>query len=143
MYSNQKFQNTALIADKALVTILVEYPNFEDMFSKKSAVVLSEHTEIDTHTIDLEEDKEPLYRPIYNLDTVELEILKTYIETNLANGFICLLISPTSALILFDKKFDKSHRLYIDYRGLNNIIIKNRYPLLLVKQSLDYLGHAK
>ena len=41
------------------------------------------------------------------------------------------------ALILFILKPDRTIRLYIDYRGLNKIIIKNCYPLLLVSKMLD------
>ena len=74
---------------------------------------------------------------------MELETLKIYIKTNLANGFIRPSKSPAGALILFDKKPDGSFRLCVNYRGFNNIIIKNRYPLLLVSESLDCLSHAK
>ncbi len=57
--------------------------------------------------------------------------MKAYIENNLANGFIRPLKSSAGAPILFDKK------------GLNNLTIKNRYPLLLVGESLDQLGRAQ
>ena len=50
-------QIATLIADKTLVTIPAEYSDFEDVFSKESAVVLPEHTEINTNAIDLEEGK--------------------------------------------------------------------------------------
>ena len=49
----------------------------------------------------------------------------------------------TGALILFAKKKDRILRLYIDYRGLNKIIIKNYYLLLLILESLDRLAKAK
>ena len=39
------------------------------------------------HVIELEEGKQPPFGPIYRLGPVELETLKTYIKTNLANGF--------------------------------------------------------
>ena len=74
---------------------------------------------------------------------MELEIFKTYIKTNLANSFIRLSQSPVGAPILFDKKLDGSFRLCVNYRGLNNITIKNRYPLPLIGESLDWLGRAK
>ena len=77
------------------------------------------------HTIELEENKQPLFGPIYSLELVELEILKTYIETNLANGFIRIFKSPARAPIFFNKKLDESFRFCVDYRGLNNITIKN------------------
>ena len=143
VYPDRKVQVATLIADEAPVAILAEYSDFENMFSKESAAILPEHTEINTHAIDLEERKQPPYGPIYSLGPVELETLKTYIETNLANGFICLSKSPAGAPILFDKKPNGSLRLCVDYWGLNNITIKNRYPLPLVGESLDRLGRAK
>ena len=72
-----------------------------------------------------------------------METLKTYIKTNLANGFIRPSKSPAGAPILFDRKPDGSLRLCVDYRGLNNLTIKNRYPLPLIGESLDRLGRAK
>ena len=77
------------------------------------------------HAIELEEDKQLPFGPIYSLGPVELETLKTYIETNLANGFIRPSKSPAGALILFNQKPDGSFRLCVDYWGLNNITIKN------------------
>ncbi len=69
--------------------------------------------------------------------------MKTYIKNNLANGFIRPSKSPAGAPILFDKKPDASLRLCMDYRGLNNLTIKNRYPLPLVGESLDRIGRAR
>ena len=95
------------------------------------------------HAIELEEGKQPPFGPIYSLGPVELETLKTYIETNLANGFIRPSKSPAGALIFFDRKPDGSLRLGVDYWGLNNITFKNQYPLPLIGESLDWLGQAK
>ena len=72
-----------------------------------------------------------------------LETLKAYIETHLKTGFIQLFKSHTGVLILFDKKPDGSLRLYVNYQVLNNLIIKNRYPLPLIDKSLDYLSCIK
>ncbi len=74
---------------------------------------------------------------------MELEALKTYIETHLKTGFIRSSKSPTGAPILFDKKPDGSLRLCVNYQGLNNLTIKNRYLLLLIGEALDCLGQAK
>ena len=95
------------------------------------------------YAIKLEEGKQPSFGLIYNLDSVELETLKTYIETNLANGFIRPSKSHMGAPILFDKKPDRSLWLCVDYWGLNNITIKNQYPLFLIGESLNQLGRAK
>ena len=102
-----------------------------------------ENTGINDHSIELIESKQPQYAPIYSLGSVELETLKVYIEIHLKNGFIWPSKSPAGAPILFDKKPDRSLRLCVDYQGLNHLTIKNRYPLPLIGESLDRLGHAK
>ena len=138
-----KLQIAGLIAKEAPIKVPTEYSDFTDDFSPDLATELPEHTEFNTYAIDLEEDKQQLYGPIYSLGPVELETLKIYIKTNLPNGFIHPSKSPTSAPILFDKKPNGSLHLCVDYRGLNNITIKNWYPLLLVGESFDCLGRAK
>ena len=95
------------------------------------------------HAIKLEEGKQLSFRPIYSLGPVELKTLKTYIKTNLANGFIRPSKSLARAPILFNRKPDASFRLCVDYWGLNNIPIKNRYLLSLIGESLNWLGRAK
>ncbi len=74
---------------------------------------------------------------------MELEILKAYIENNQASGFIRPSKSPAGASILFNKKPDSSLRLCVDYQDLNNLTIKNWYPLPLVGELLDRLGRAR
>ena len=125
------------------VTVSTEYSDFADVFSEKSANVLPERTGANEHAIKLKEGKQPPYGPIYSLGPVELETLKTYIETNLANGFIRASKSPAGAPILFVRKPNGSLCLCVDYRGLNNLTIKNWYPLPLIGKSLDRLGQAK
>ena len=104
---------------------------------------LPENTGMNEHAIKLEEGKQPLFGPIYSLGPVELEILKTYIETNLAISFIQPFKSPTRVSILFDKKPNRNFRLYVDYWGLNNITIKNLYLLSFISELLDRLGQAR
>ena len=134
-------QIASLVAEE--VQIPSEYSDFSDVFSEEKASILPEATELNQHAIELQEGQQPLYGPIYSLGPVELETLKTYIETNLANGFIWPSKSPAGASILFVGKPDGSLRLCMDYRGLNNLRIKNRYPLPLIGESLDRLSRAK
>ena len=124
------------------VTIPEAYKDFEDVFSTKKTGHLPLHEDYN-HAIDLVDDKQPSYGPIYSLSKNELSILWTYIEKNLANGFIRPSKSPAGAPILFVSKPNRGLRLCVDYRGLNNLTIKNRYPLFLVGKSLDRLGQAK
>ena len=121
----------------------MEYSDYNDVFSTENAAKLPENTGMNEHTIELEEGKQLIFGPIYSLGPVELETLKTYIKTNLANGFIRQSKSPAEAPILFDRKPNGSLRLCVDYRGLNNITIKNQYPLSLVGEPLDRLDRAK
>jgi hypothetical protein len=83
------------------------------------------------------------YGRIYNLSEVELRTLKAYIETNLANGFIQRSSSPAAAPILFAKKKDGCLRLCINYRALNAVTVKNRYPLPLISEMLDRVRDAR
>ena len=138
-------------ARKAQIALLVieevhipsEYSDFSDVFSEEEASILPEVTEMNQHAIELQEGQQPPYGPIYSLGPVELETLKTYIKTNLANDFIWPSKSPTGTPILFVRKPDGSLRLCVDYRDLNNLTIKNRYPLPLIGESLNRLGRAK
>ena len=98
---------------------------------------------INNYAIELVDDWQPSYGPIYSLGFVKLEILKACIENNLANGFIRPSKSPVRVLILFDKKPDGSLRLCVDYRSFNNLIIKNWYLLPLVRESLNQLGWVR
>jgi hypothetical protein len=72
-----------------------------------------------------------------------LEVVREYIEENLANGFIQHSRSPTGAPIFFVKKKDGSLHLVVDYRGLNKVTIQNRYALPLISSLLERLSEAK
>ena len=136
-------QISGLIAEKAFTKVSAEYLDFADVFSPDLASKLLKYIGIKNHAIELVNSQQLPYGPIYSLRPVELKILKAYIETNLANGFIRLSKSSAGAPILFDRKSDSSLRLRINYRGLNNLTIKNRYPLPLIGKSLDKLKRAK
>ena len=82
--------------------ILAEYLDFADVFFLDLTSELLKHTRINNHAIKLVDGQQPLYKPIYNLKPVELETLKAYIETNLANKFIRLFKSPANTPILFN-----------------------------------------
>ena len=116
---------------------MAEYSDYSNIFFVENAAELLENTGMNDHTIKLKEGKQPPFEPIYSLGQVELETLKIYIETSLANDFICPSKSSAGASILFDRKSDRSLRLCVNYQGLNNITIKNLNPLPLIGESLD------
>ena len=120
---DREIQIASLLTKK--VKIPDKYLDFTNVFSEKKVLVLSEHTELNKYTINLENDKQPPYRPIYSLGPVELETLKTYIKTHLKTRFIWPSKSPANTPILFDKKPDGNLCLCVDYWDLNNFTIKN------------------
>ena len=99
IYLVQNAQIALLLIEK--VTVSEKYLDFADVFSKKSAKVLPKRMGINKHVIKIEKEKQQSYGFIYCLGLVELEILKTYIETNLINGFIWPSKSSTKAPIIF------------------------------------------
>jgi hypothetical protein len=94
------------------------------------------------HNIDILPGSKPPNRPIYTLSQDELAELKRQLTDLLDRGLVRPSISPFGAPVLFARKKDGSLRLCIDYRGLNNITIKNSYPLPRVDEMLDRLHGA-
>jgi hypothetical protein len=118
------------------------YREFSDVFSKERADLLPEHRKYDMK-IELKTGSQPPYGPIYNLTQDELKALKEYLDENLAKGFIVPSKSPAGAPILFAKKKDGSLRLCVDYRKLNSITVKDRFPIPLINSLIDRLQSAK
>ena len=81
--------------------------------------------------------------PIYSLGPIKLKIFKTYIKINLPISLMITLKLSANIPILFICKPDSSFSLCVNFWGLNNLIIKNWYPLSLIEKSLDRLGQAK
>lgn len=125
MHPFYKAQIALLIANKVSIEVFKKYVRYVDIFFKKTIVELPKYTKINDYPIDLEEGKQPLYGPIYNLRLIELKTLKTYIKNNLKNRFIRLLKFLTGTPILYIKKTNSFLFLCIDYQGLNNLTIKN------------------
>ena len=73
----------------------------------------------------------------------ELLLLREYIEENHVKGFIRYSSSPAGASVLFIKKADGSLRFCVDYRSLNEMTIKNLYPLPLIQKTLARLQKAR
>lgn len=118
-----------------------EYREFADVFSEGEARDLPPHRPYD-HTIDLDEGSALPVGRVYNMSERELKALKDYIDEMLGKGFIRASNSPSGAPVLFAKKKDGSLRLCVDYRGLNRITRKNRYPLPLIGNLVDQLRAA-
>jgi hypothetical protein len=128
--------------EKGVKEIPIQYHDFKDVFEKKNANILPEHCPYD-FVIELQEGIQLPFGPINNLSQTELVALHEYIDKNLSKKFIRHSKSPAKTPILFVKKKDGSLRMCVDYRGINKIIKKNRYPLPLISGLLEQLGSAK
>lgn len=137
---NPQLRATAVSAPD-LCAVPKIYHQYADVFSKQNADKLPPHRPYDHH-IPLKDGTTPPFGPIYSLSEVELKTLKEYLDENLEKGFIRPSESPAAAPILFVKKKDGTLRLCVDYRRINNITIKNRYPLPLIPELLDRLKSA-
>src|SRR5262249_20515846 len=79
----------------------------------------------------------------YRMAPAELAELKKQLQDLLEKGLIRPSVSPWVAPVLFVKKKDGSFRMCIDYRKLNQVTVKNRYPLPQIDDLFDQLGSAK
>ena len=116
--------------------------HFPNVFSKQKADILPEHRFYDA-PIDLFPGVSPPWGPIYRLTQQEEKALEDYCNENLSKKWIQHSKSPAGAPIFFVKKKDGSLQPCVDYKGLNNITIKNRYPLPLISSILVTLSKAK
>ncbi|GJY41865.1 putative reverse transcriptase domain-containing protein [Tanacetum coccineum] len=89
--------------------------------------------------IDLVLGASPVARAPYRLAPSEMKELSVQFQELLEKGFIRLSSSPCEAPVLFVKKKDGSFRMCIDYRELNKLTVKNRYPLPRINDLLDQL----
>ncbi|KJZ71398.1 hypothetical protein HIM_09186 [Hirsutella minnesotensis 3608] len=88
-------------------------------------------------------ETEPPWGPLYGMSREELIVLRKTLTELLDKGFIRAISSPASAPVLFVRKPGGGLRFCIDYRGLNAITKKDRYPLPLIEEALRSLSKAK
>lgn len=141
--SEGKQDAKGLLVAKTKPVIPEEFKEFKDMFIEKEGKdALPPHAEWD-HVMPLEEGKTPPFGGIYSHSAEDLGTLREYIATSLEKGWIRESNSPAASPVLFVPKPDGSRRLCVDYRALNNITIKDRYPLPLPEEMRDRLQGAK
>jgi hypothetical protein len=93
--------------------------------------------------IELQSGMTPISKRHYRMPPAELAELKKQLQELLYKGFIRPSTSPLGCPALFVKKKDESLRLCIDYRPLNSVTIKNKYPLPRIDVLFDQLVGAK
>ena len=118
------------------------YHDLAQVFSKDQALSLPPHRPYDCAIDLLPGALLPVGR-LYNLSIPEKETMRKYVSESLASGIIRPSSSPVAAGFFFVAKKDGSLRPCIDYRQLNSITVKNKYPLPLLSSTFEPLTHAK
>lgn len=126
-----------------------QYHKYLDVFDRKKADQLppSRGPQVD-HRIELiEKDEkgnkvEPPWGPLYNMSREELFVLRKTLLDYLDKGFIRVSSSPAAAPVLFARKPGGGLRFCCDYRALNKLTKKDRYPLPLIQETLERIGKA-
>jgi hypothetical protein len=115
------------------------YRDFAKVFSEDESHRLPKHQPWD-HAIDLEPDAVMHWKvKLYPMSPTEQVELDKWLEENLAKGYLRPSKSPMASPVFFIKKQDGKLRLVQDYRRLNKITIKNRYPLPLAADIVNRL----
>jgi hypothetical protein len=115
---------------------------YKDVFpSELPHATLPEH-EVH-HTIPLVPGHTPPCRSPYRLSESELDELRKQLDEYVRLGFIRPSVSSYGAPVLFVRKKDGSMRMCVDYRALNKLTIRRRYPLPLIDDLLDRLHGAR
>ena len=115
---------------------------FTDVFPTELPSHLPPRRDVD-HRIELTQNSPPTLRSVYRMSPAELDELKKQLDELVAAEFIQPSKSPFGAPVLFVKKKDGSMRMCVDYRDLNRITVKNKYPLPRVDELFDRLQGAK
>jgi hypothetical protein len=119
------------------------YRDFAKVFSEEESHRLPKHQPWD-HAIDLEPNAVTHWKvKSYPMSPAEQVELDKWLEENLAKGYLQPSKSPMASPVFFIKKKDGKLRLVQDYRRLNKITIKNRYPLLLAADIINWLTGAQ
>jgi hypothetical protein len=124
-----------------------QYSDFLQLFDYTEAEKLPPHRGEADHHIELEkvDGKEPEvpWGRMYNMSRDELLVLRKTLTEYLDKGFIRVSSSPAAAPVLFVRKPGGGLRFCVDYRGLNRITRKDRYPLPLIYETLRNISQAK
>ncbi|RVX02487.1 Transposon Ty3-I Gag-Pol polyprotein [Vitis vinifera] len=111
---------------------------FKDVMSPGLPKRLPPRREED-HKIELDPGTKPPAMGPYRMAPPKLEELRRQLKELLDTGFIQLSKAPYGTLVLFQKKHDGSLRMCIDYRTLNKVTVKNKYPIPLIADLFDQL----
>ena len=118
-----------------------EHHEFATLFSQEKFNKLPSHWPYN-HTIPLLPDKKPSKGSLYNISRDKLLVLQKYLKKHLFKDFIQVSSSSAASLIIFVKKPEGDLWLCVNYCGLNNLTVKNYYPLPLIWETLNLMAFS-
>jgi hypothetical protein len=124
---------------KCVKQVLDEFP---DVMPEELPNELPPKKQVD-HAIEVMLGMAPLAKAPYQMSHEELKELKVQLEELLKKGYIKPNKSPYGAPVLFVHKKDGTLRMCVDYRALNKVTMKNRYPLSQIDDLFDRLSKVK
>ena len=125
-------------AVNVLIKLPREHHEFATLFSQEKFNKLPSHWLYD-HIIPLLSDKESSKSFLYNMSRDELLVLQKYLKEHLSKSFIQVSSSSAASLIIFIKKPEGDLWLCVNYCDLNNLTVKNHYPLPLIWETLNLM----
>jgi hypothetical protein len=107
---------------------------FKDVFQEVPELPLRKDIDF---SINLMPETTPVSKAPYRMSVPELKELQLQLEEILKKGYIHPSVSPWGALVLFMKKKYGTLRICIDFRQLNKVTVKNKYPLPMIDDLFD------
>ena len=115
---------------------------FQNVLPEQLLKVLPLRRTVD-HEIELLPRVKPPAKGLYRMTPPKLAELRKQLNELLQAGFIRPSKAPFGAPMLFQKKQDESLRLCVDYKALNKVTVRNKYPIPLIANLFDQLSNAK
>jgi len=120
-----------------------QYHELLPLISKALADMVPPHPPGIDYEVLLRDGEIPTWGPLYWMSSAKFVALKDQLENTISKVFIRQSSSACTESDLFEKKPDGGIRFCIDYRDINSMTIKNKYPLRLIKKTLNLLGKGK
>jgi len=136
LYNKPEDEETTQDTTKKLIP--PEYHDYLVLFLEKEARILLPSRYVD-HAIPLIDGAKLPFGWMYSISDAELKEVRKWIDENLSKSFIRASSSSAASPILFVKKKDNSLRLCVDYRALNDITVKDQYPLPRIEEILNQI----
>jgi hypothetical protein len=139
----EKFVNKERDRTNPITKLPKTYHDLVGAFSPDLANELPPHRPGVDLALELKEGTQAPFKKYYPLDARSDLAVKKFVEDQLPKGFIRKSISPASAPVIVVKKPGGGLRVCTDYRGLNANLIKNRYPIPRIRETLTRISGKK